>query len=106
MQEKNPTARFPLTSTAFPSGRRRLDAVPILVNIGKASPLLSINTFSYAVPFIDYSLCYLVRYLTVENVPDVIVSEAADGNDAAPYVGTVYNSPHVLDGCSQFHDQM
>ena len=48
-------------------------------------------------PLVNDFLCDLILDITVENVPDVVVEEAAHGNDTAPEVGGVDDAKHVGD---------
>lgn len=50
-----------------------------------------------SVPLVNDLFCYLILDITVEDVPDVVVMEAAHSNDAAPEVGGVDDAEHIGD---------
>ena len=65
-------------------------------DIGNWNPVL-LWVGSSSVPLVNDLFRYLILDIAVKDVPDVVVMEAAHGNDAAPEVGGINDAEHVGD---------
>ena len=58
------------------------------------------------IPFIDYTLSYLILHIGVQYLPDIVRLPSAVRNKETVQVGIVYDVPCPVDGSLQCHYQI